>query len=72
MTASTTSFGVIKIETCVAVSQQYWWNPNNSAGYYHLFNAYWGAFFTDQLGGGNAHLTFSCYYGNNGCTFIQL
>jgi len=75
MTASTTQFGVIKIENCVGVSQQYWWNPHNSAGFYQLFNAYWGAFLLDPSPSGTtptyATLTTSCHYGNNGCTFYE-
>lgn len=75
MTASTTQFGVIKIENCVGVSQQYWWNPHNSAGFYQLFNAYWGAFLLDPSPNGTtptyATLTTSCHYGNNGCTFYE-
>jgi hypothetical protein len=70
MTASTTQFGVIKIENCVGKSQQYWWNPHNSQGYYQLFNAYWGAF-VDDARIGNATLIYSCSYGQNGCTFNQ-
>jgi hypothetical protein len=73
MTASTTQFGVIKIETCVAAQQQYWWNPHNSSGYYQLYNAFWGAFLNDpsETEADFANLTFSCYYGYNGCTFSE-
>jgi hypothetical protein len=79
VTASTTQYGVIKIETCVAASQQYWWNPHNSSGYYELFNGYYaaGAFLKDpsKTSGGTtripATLTKSCTYGYNGCTFSE-
>jgi len=75
MTASTTVPlpGVIKIETCVAAQQQYWWNPHNSSGYYQLFNAFWGAFLNDpsRTLTAFATLTYSCNYGQNGCTFSE-
>lgn len=73
MTASTTQLGVIKIETCVAASQQYWWNPHNSSGYYQLFSAYYGWFLDDPSGTTRSYatLTRSCVYGYNGCTFDQ-
>jgi hypothetical protein len=79
MTASTTQYGVIKIENCVGASQQYWWNPHNSSGYYQLFNGYYvaGAFLKDPsstAGGATrvpATLTKSCNYGYNGCTFSE-
>jgi hypothetical protein len=75
MTASTApgTFGIIKIETCVAAQQQYWWNPHNSSGYYQLFNAFWSAFLDDPNGTSPvfATLTRSCNFGNNGCTFSE-
>ena len=70
MTASTTQFGVIKIENCVSADQQYWFNPNNSQSYYHLYNDYWGAYLYDP-GDYNIGLSFSCSYGDNSCTFAE-
>jgi len=74
ITASTSQRGVIKIEVCVGVSWQYWWNPHNSSGYYQLFNGLYGEFLNDpnETNLANANLTSSCYYGNNGCTFYQV
>jgi hypothetical protein len=70
MTASTTQFGVIKIENCVSADQQYWFNPNNSQSYYHLYSDYWGAYLYDP-GDYNIGLSFSCSYGDNSCTFAE-
>jgi hypothetical protein len=73
MTASTTQFGVIKIENCVSADQQYWFNPdyyNGTLYEYHLYNDYWGAYLyqTDDLTTG---LTFNCSYGVNDCSYYE-
>lgn len=73
ITASTSQHGVMRIETCVGVDQQWWWNPHNSSGYYQLYNALYLEFLIDpdQPAPDYANLTYSCYYGDNGCTFQQ-
>lgn len=74
MTASTTQYGVIKIEACVGAANQLWADPHNGSGYYMLNNDYWGSTLDDPgcsdctdaatLGSGN--------YGNNGVTMKQI
>jgi hypothetical protein len=73
MTASTTDYGVIKIESCVGASQQFWLNPHNSAGYYQLENDYWGTYLDDPFETKNADATLGSDlgYGLNGQTFEQ-
>jgi hypothetical protein len=76
MTASTTQFGVIKIENCVGAQNQFWWNPNNGYGLYHLTNYYWDQYLNDPTGGNGAAagLTLTsqgCAYAGNGCTMEQ-
>jgi hypothetical protein len=70
MTASTTDWGLIKIEACDGVSQQYWWDPNDGQGDYEIYNAYWGAFLADPVGG-EAGLSSYCDYETYDCTFLQ-
>ncbi len=74
MTASTTTFGVIKIENCVGMPQQYWWNPHNSSGYYQLYNAYYRSAFVNDRSGTTrvyANMVTTCVFDDNGCTFYQ-
>jgi hypothetical protein len=69
MTASTTQFGVIKLENCVSADQQFWIN-DNSGGEYHIENNYWGSYIY-ETGSQTLGMTFNCSYGRNSCSFSQ-
>jgi hypothetical protein len=73
MTASTTQYGVIKIENCVGASNQHWWNPN-SGGYYQIQSVYeGGASVTDTRKGQTSNATLGTSgWGVNGNTFDQI
>jgi hypothetical protein len=76
LTASTTQYGVLKIEGCVGASNQFWKNPN-SGGYYQDYSDYYGnTYILDPASGGGhtdpASLGNPYGFGNNGETFQQI
>ena len=75
MTASTSKFGWVGIETWVNADNQWWWNPTGGYGEYHWTNWLFLQYLLDPSGVNGAQATYttngSCPFADNGCTLQE-